>query len=285
MWRIHSNERLPLLEDIFLYVVLLVFGLAFGSFANVVIWRLPRHESLSSPGSHCPACETPISWFDNIPVVSWMILRGRCRSCSVRISARYPVVEGLVALLWVVCGVQFGATAYTAFAAFLTYLLVILSAIDLDTQRLPNPLVLVLGLVGLAGILMTELTSFHLVPLTRPAGTMSPLAAAAIGSLSAGGLSYGIAAAYKGVRGKSGFGMGDVKLLIALGPFLGVYNFGVLFLGSVLGAVGGVIIARKSSDGMATRIPFGPFLAAAAAILLFFGPNMWAWYARLVGLV
>lgn len=201
-----------------------------------------------------------------------------------RINVRYPVVEGLVALLWVACGVRFGATGYTALAVFMTYLLVILSAIDLDTQRLPNPLVLALGLVGLVSILATELTSLDLLPLTHPAGTMSPLAAAVIGSLSGGGVSYAIAAAYKGVRGKSGFGMGDVKLLIALGPFLGVYNFGVLFLGSVLGAVGGIIMARKSSEGMATRIPFGPFLAAGATILLFFGPDMWAWYAGLVGL-
>jgi len=203
----------------------------------------------------------------------------------VHISARYPIVEGLVALLWVACGVKFGLSAHTVFAATMTYLLVILSAIDLDTQRLPNPLVLTLALIGIAGVLVSEFTPLVLLPLTPATGWVSsPLVAAVVGSLSGGGVSYAIAAGYQGVRGKSGFGMGDVKLLIALGPFLGVFNFGVLFLGSILGAVAGIVIARRSIEGMATRIPFGPFLAAGAVILMFFGPDLWAWYAGFVGL-
>lgn len=272
--------------DGFLYVTLFLLGLAFGSFANVVIWRFPRGESLSHPGSHCPACDHLIRWYDNVPVFSWLVLRGRCRDCGGPISMRYPAIELLTALLWLASGVRWGFSASTLIALIFCYLLLILSAIDLDTMRLPNALVGLLATVGFLAVLASQFTVVEVAPLTPVGGPLaSPLVAAIVGSLSAGGLSLAIAATYSSVRGRAGFGMGDVKLLFALGPFLGVYTFGVLFLGSVLGAVAGVAAARKSDQGMAAKIPFGPSLAAAAVILAFFGPQMWDWYAGMVGLV
>ncbi|MRR35468.1 prepilin peptidase, partial [bacterium] len=126
-------------------LIALVFGLVFGSFANVVIWRFPRGESLSAPASHCPLCERPIRWRDNIPVVSWVILRARCRDCGTPIHWRYPAVELLTALLWVLAVLKFGATPRAVMTACVFYLLVILAFIDLDVRRLPNPIVALLA--------------------------------------------------------------------------------------------------------------------------------------------
>lgn len=263
-----------------------VFGLVFGSFANVVVWRLPRGESLSSPGSHCPHCDRPVRWYDNVPVVSWLLLRARCRDCGSPISARYPAIELLVGVLWAASVWWFGPTAKAAASAFMTYLLVILTFIDLDVQRLPNSLVALLGVVGYVLTLLGALAPLGAVPLTPVAGGAfaSPLLAAVVGSLGAGGVSFGIAALYAGARGRAGLGAGDVKLLVALGPFLGVYTIGVFFVGSLIGAVWGIIAAARSGRGGATKFAFGPSLAIAAVIVAFVGPSAWGAYARLVGL-
>lgn len=264
---------------------LFVFGLVFGSFANVVIWRFPRGESLSAPPSHCPACEHPIRWRDNIPLFSWALLRGTCRDCGSPISPRYPAIELSTALLWLACGVRFGFSAQAIVAIFMCYLLLILSAIDLDSLRLPNALVAILGLGGLAAVVASQVLGIPAAPLTPVAGALSaPLAASVVGGLVASGISLGIALAYQGMRGRAGFGMGDVKLLLALGPFLGVYNIGVLFLGSIVGAAWGIIAARRSKEGLSAKIPFGPSLAIAAVAIAFWGPTLWGWYAGVVGL-
>ncbi len=165
---IHSSREVPL--ESLLYISLALFGLLFGSFANVVIWRFPRGESLSHPGSHCPVCETPIAWYDNVPFVSWVALGGRCRSCGTAIPVRYPVVELLSAVLWVLAGVVFGVSLQTAAAVFFFYMLLILSFIDLDVQRLPNALVGLMFGVGVVGVLVSQFTSLRVLPLL-PGGT------------------------------------------------------------------------------------------------------------------
>lgn len=262
-----------------------VLGLVFGSFANVVIWRMPREESLSTPGSHCPRCDRPVRWFDNVPVVSWVLLRARCRDCGAPISPRYPAVELLVGVLWAAAVWSFGATLAGVACAFMLYLLVILTFIDLDVQRLPNPLVALLGAVGYALAIAGMVLPPGAVPLTPVAGALSaPLAAALFGTVTAGGISLGIAALYSGARGRAGLGAGDVKLLAALGPFLGVYTIGVFFVGSLIGAVWGTIAAARSGRGGVTRFAFGPSLAIAAGLIAFVGPDAWLAYARLVGL-
>ncbi len=265
-----------------LLVLLGVLGLAFGSFANVVIWRYPRGESLSSPGSHCPACDHPVRWYDNVPVVSWLLLRAKCRDCGGAIAPRYPLVELLSGALWVLAGVLYGSTWRTLAAVVLFYLLLLLTFIDLDTMRLPNPIVAMLGGGGLLFAVLSQLGVADMLPLTPGGGPLtSPLLAAIAGIVSGGGLSLGIATAYQGVRGRAGFGMGDVKLMAAFGPYLGAYTLAVLFLGSALGAVWGVAGVVTGKKDLATRFPFGPFLAVAAVVVAAFGPQIWGWYLAL----
>lgn len=258
-----------------------LFGLVFGSFANVVIWRFPRDESLSVPASHCPRCSTPISWFDNIPVVSWVLLRGRCRACGEPISLRYPFVELLSCGLWASAGAAYGMSPRAAFAVFLFYLLLILAAIDLDTMRLPNVLVALVAAVGFGGVAVAELFDVQLVPLI---GTGDPLGAALIGSLGTAGFSLVVAVGYSKIRGVSGFGMGDVKLLAALGPYLGLYTPGVLFVGSVIGTLSLLIPGKKSQRGRHAAIPFGPAMCIATVLIVFFGRSVLGWYLGMVGL-
>ncbi len=256
------------------------FGLVFGSFANVVIWRFPRGESLSHPGSHCPACGAAVRWYDNVPVVSWLVLRGRCRDCASAISVRYPIVELASGGLWLLAFALFGLTGRGAFAVLFFYLLLILAAIDLDTYRLPNALVALLGAVGAAGAATAAVTGVPLVPLV---GNGSPLVLALGGAVASAGLALGIALAYAGVRKREGFGMGDVKLLAAIGVFLGLYGVMVLFIASVLGAVVGVVHGVRSERGLLAKLPFGPYLALGAVIVTAAGPALWSWYAGLMG--
>lgn len=256
-------------------VASLLFGLVFGSFANVVIYRFPRGESLSYPASHCPGCGSTIRWYDNVPVMSWVLLRGRCRDCGEGISPRYPLVETTSGLLWVLAWVLFGVTWQTLFAIAFFYLLLILAAIDLDTYRLPNVLVGVLAGVGVVGVIVGVAADAPAVPLL---GSGEPVATALAGVASSAGIALAIALLYEVVRKRQGFGMGDVKLLAAIGVFLGPYGVMVLFVGSVLGAVVGVWQTARGSGGLAAKIPFGPFLAAGAVMVTAFGPAAWSWY-------
>ncbi len=261
-------------------VSVLLMGLVFGSFANVVIWRFPRGESLSHPGSHCPACGAPVRWYDNIPVLSWFVLRGRCRDCGSAIPVRYPLVELASGALWLLAWALFGASWRTLFAIAFFYLLLILAAIDLDTFRLPNRLVALLAVLGGAGVLLSKATGLELVPLI---GRGDPLLMALGGAVASAGLALGIALAYAGVRKREGFGMGDVKLLAAIGVFLGLYGVMVLFIASVLGAVVGVVHGVRCERGLLAKLPFGPYLALGAVIVTAAGPALWSWYAGLMG--
>ena len=267
-----------------LYFLLALFGLLFGSFANVVIWRFPRGESLSHPGSHCPLCESPIAWYDNVPVLSWILLGGRCRSCATAISVRYPVVELLSAVLWVLAGVLFRLSLQTAWAVFFFYLLLVLSCIDLDVRRLPNELVGLLFGAGVAGVAFSQFTKIGALPLL-PGGQGvwgEPAIMAAAGALSAAGLMFIVALLYERVRGVQGLGMGDVKLLAVMGLYLGLYSLLALFFGSVLGAVYGLVAARAKGISLRTALPFGPFLAVASVAVTALGPAAWSWYVALL---
>lgn len=263
-----------------------LYGLLFGSFANVVIWRVPRGESIARPGSHCPGCDSPIAWYDNIPIASWLILRGKCRSCGAGIAIRYPLVEAASGVLFLVAALAFGPTLRGIAAAVFFWFLLVLSIIDLDTMRLPNVIVGTLAAIGVAGMGIALVASRPVVPLldAADAGLLSsPLASAASGVLLGAGLSGGVAAVYAAIRGKGGLGMGDVKLLAVLGIFLGPYVLLSLFVASVFGAVFGIVASRGGglSD---VKIPFGPWLALGAVATALAGPAILSWYLGIAGL-
>lgn len=266
-------------------VALFCFGLVFGSFANVVVWRVPRGESLAAPGSHCPACDRPIRWSDNIPVVSWVLLRGRCRDCGSLISRRYPLIEASSGLLWLTAGLAFGPSPALMAAVPFFYLLMILGAIDLETGRLPNPIVSLLAAVGVAAALTSQLTGFRIAPLVGlgAEGVLAQPSAAAfsgvvLGGLSSAGLSFG----YERLRGTTGLGFGDVKLLAAMGLFLGPYVVLAMFLGSLLGTLALPFMSSLRGVPLSTaRIRFGPFLALGGLLSAVAGPALLRWYIGL----
>jgi leader peptidase (prepilin peptidase)/N-methyltransferase len=237
-----------------------VAGLVAGSFFNVVIARLPRHESLVRPGSRCPHCGHPVRPYDNVPVVSWLILRGRCRDCGEPISARYPLVELLTAALFAAVVIDTGANEHVWLGLALVSVLVPVAFIDLDHRIIPNAILLPGAVAAIAIVAATESSKLgeHLI-----AG------AAAAGFLLIAVLAY-----------PRGMGMGDVKLAGVLGLYLG-RSVGPAMLVALLSGtiVGVVIIARKGAvEGRKTAVPFGPFLALGGLVGLFFGPDIVDWY-------
>ncbi len=237
-----------------------LFGALIGSFLNVVAYRLPRKESVVRPASRCPGCGTPIRPWDNIPVLSWLLLRGRCRHCGTRISARYPLVELATALLCAAVVLDKGADEDALLGLALVILLVPVTLIDLDFRIIPNVLMLIGTVVAIALVLIVD-----------PDGIVEHL----IAGVAAGGFFLLAAVAYP-----AGMGMGDVKLAGVLGLFLGrevgVALFAALILGSVVGAL---IIARKGAkEGRKTAVPFGPFLALGGVLALFAGDPIVDWY-------
>jgi len=273
----------------FAFACLGAFGLLFGSFANVLIWRVPRGESIVSPGSHCPACGHDVRWYDNIPVASWLVLRGCCRDCAAPISARYPVIELASGVLWVFAGLVWGFSPATPLAIAFLYLLLVLSAIDLDTRRLPTPLVAALAIVAALAAVAAQVTGLPFGPLVGIAaqGWLSqPIVTAAVGFAAGAGVSMAIAMIYRALRGADGLGFGDVRLLGAMGLVLGPYVLLAYALGNILGvlvAVPQMLLSRAGGPLSGRSIPFGPFLACGGVLTVLWGPAMWAWYMGLLG--
>lgn len=235
-------------------------GAAVGSFLNVVAYRLPRGLSLVRPGSRCPSCETAIRPYDNVPVLSWLALRGRCRSCRAPISPRYPVVEAVTIALCALVVLAKGTDPDAWLGLALVLLLVPVTLIDLDFRIIPNRLLLVGAVVALG-----------LLAAFEPGELPGHLIAAA----GAGGFFLVAALAYP-----SGMGMGDVKLAAVLGLFLGRAVGPAVFVALVAGTVvGALIIARKGArEGRKTAIPFGPYLALGGLVGLFAGDAVVDWY-------
>lgn len=234
-----------------------LFGLLIGSFLNVVAWRLPRGESLVAPGSHCPGCDAPVKPYDNVPVISWLLLRGRCRGCGERISSRYPLVELATAVLWAgVVAVAWGEPERIAMGIALVTLLVPVTLIDLEHRIIPNkltgPFAVLAVVLGLA---------------LAPGDVPEQLIAGA----GAGG--FLLAAAMANPRG---MGMGDVKLAAVLGLFLGRAVAPALFVALIAGVLGGLaVMARKGvAEGRKTKVPFGPFLALGALVAFVAGEGV-----------
>lgn len=266
-----------------------VFGALIGSFLNVVVYRVPAGRSIVSPPSACGNCATEIKPYDNIPVVSWLVLRGRCRSCSSAISARYPLVEAATAVAFAVVAWWFwagpqapashsGSTLVAGVLEVVAYLYftaisIALALIDLDTHRLPNTIVLPSYLVG-AALLGTA---------AAVTGDWGALLGAAIGGAALYALYLLLGLAYPG-----GMGFGDVKLAGVLGIFLGYLGWGPLVIGGfaafVLGGAFALVLvaARRARTG--SGIPFGPWMLAGAWLGILAGPTIWAAYLALLGL-
>jgi leader peptidase (prepilin peptidase)/N-methyltransferase len=237
-----------------------VFGAIIGSFLNVVAYRLPRAESLATPGSRCPTCGTPVKPYDNFPVVSWLLLRGRCRSCSAPISPRYPIVEALTAVLAISVILVKGADRDAWLGLAFVLVLVPVALIDLDHQIIPNRITYP---AAVAAVVIGLLTRPHHVPEQLIAG------AAAGGFLLLAVLAY-----------PRGMGMGDVKLAAVMGLFLGRAVAPAMLVALLTGTiVGAAIMARKGvAAGRKTKVPFGPFLAFGAVVGLLAGGPIVSWY-------
>ena len=246
------------------HVWVFVTGCCLGSFFNVVIYRLPAGKSLVSPGSHCPGCGHPIAFYDNIPVLGYLFLMGKCRHCRARISPRYPIVEAVTGLFALALFRKYGWEPQFGIEFLFVSLLILITFIDLDTYLIPDVL-------SLSGIVAGFLCSF-VTP--RLAWTDSLL-----GIVVGGGFLYAIAAGYQYLRKKDGMGGGDIKLLGMIGAFLGLP--GVIFtvlISSVAGTAAGLAVMSRTRKGMSTMIPFGPFLALGAVCYLFWGPDFIRWY-------
>ena len=237
-----------------------LIGAIFGSFLNVVAYRLPRGESLSRPRSRCPGCATPIKPYDNVPVLSWLALRGRCRSCRGAIPWRYPLVEAMTGLLCALVVLDKGLDEDALLGLALVLLLIPVTLIDLDHRIIPNRLMLIGAVAAPALVLYAQ-----------PDAIAEHLIAAA----AAGGFFLLAVLAYP-----RGVGMGDVKLAAVLGLFLGRAVGPALFVALVSGTlIGAVVIARKGArEGRKTAVPFGPFLALGGVVALFAGDAMVDWY-------
>jgi leader peptidase (prepilin peptidase)/N-methyltransferase len=249
-------------------IAVFLFGLVVGSFNNVAAFRIPEGKSLWAPRSFCPQCGSTIVWHDNIPLLSYAILRGQCRNCHESIPARYPLVELVTGLLYLAvfakCGFEWRAEFLPYI--FMVTVLVIVSAIDIQKQIIPNKIIYPAIPAGLAAM--------GAVSAVR--GDANIILHSLIG-LAIGGIPLGLLA----LAIPKGMGMGDAKLAAFTGVFLGYYQAIALFFAFLLGSIFGITLMVLGRKGRKSRIPFGPYLAAGAIIALFWGPQFWDFYRGL----
>jgi leader peptidase (prepilin peptidase)/N-methyltransferase len=256
-------------------VVLLagLMGLLIGSFLNVVVWRVPRGESVVSPPSSCPRCGRAIRPRDNVPVVGWLLLKGRCRDCGAPISGRYPLVEAGTALLFVVMALRFGADGVLPAYLYLAAVGLALALIDLDCKRLPD--VLTLPSYPVAAVLLGSAALLG--------SNSGDFLKALLGGVAMFGVYFALCFAYP-----AGMGFGDVKLAGVLGMYTAWLGWGAwavgLFLGFFLGGVFGIALIAVKKGGRKTAVPFGPFMLLGVLIAILVGPELASGYADLTGL-
>jgi leader peptidase (prepilin peptidase)/N-methyltransferase len=319
VWQIENSGRGVAGQTVVIITVLFfLFGIIIGSFLNVCITRIPEDISIVSPGSRCPKCGTPIKAYDNVPVFSWLWLRGRCRACGASISPMYPLIELATGFLFVAAFLEFGITQATMKWLFFTCLILILTVTDLRVRLLPD----LVNWPGFAAGLMfsgfvppdhglAEFFVWRFLHVRLPgfaAGILDGILGAAFG----GFLLWGMAAAYRAVRGHAGMGMGDVKMIAMIGAFLGLRGtFLTLLVGSFLGSVIGVglvmalyfggwrsgVAKRASLRGLGTeqklrwaiarqyQLPLGTFLGIGALAIVYGGPLIAAQWPILRGVV
>ena len=287
-----SFESVTGLPEFIGYIFIFAFGAIVGSFLNVVIHRVPNEESVVFPNSACPKCRQPIKPYDNLPILSWLILGGKCRNCQEKISPRYPAVEFLTALLFVLVFWQIGFNLFLPVALIFVAAMVALIFIDAEHMILPNvityPLLVFSLLVRLIFPLFISaeyFTDLNSAPLTYFQGYpvwLVSLIGAVLGGLLGGGSLWLIGEIWKRLRGVDAMGLGDVKMMFGVGALLGwKLTFLSIFLGAFSGAVAGifVIYSQKEKDFQA-QIPFGVFLGLGSVTALLFGEQMIDWYLR-----
>jgi leader peptidase (prepilin peptidase)/N-methyltransferase len=246
----------------------LLIGLLIGSFLNVVIHRLPRKESLMWPGSHCPACRVALSPLDNVPLLSYLFLRGHCRRCDVPISARYPIVEAVNGLAYGLIVWYFGVGWQSVIYAALFSALLVVSYIDLDHQIIPD-------VITLPGIGLGVLAAVTVLPI----GFLDSV----LGLFVGGGVLLGLAWISPYLFGKEGMGGGDIKLLAMIGAFLGWKPVVLtMLIGAIVGALVGVTLITLKVLRRDQYLPFGPFLALGAIVSMFFHQELFDWYIGFV---
>jgi leader peptidase (prepilin peptidase)/N-methyltransferase len=247
-----------------LSIISIILGAMIGSFLNVCIYRLPKEESIIWPRSHCPACKKTIRFYDNIPLISYLLLRGRCRYCKGPISIQYPLVEGVTALSSLFLFMKFGPSlSYLFYFAFVAALIAI-TVIDLHHQIIPDGISLPgIGVGLLASLVIPQITFFNSL----------------MGILLGGGSLFLVATLYEWIFKREGMGGGDVKLLAMVGAFLGWKPVIVtILLSSLIGSITGILIMILKGKDFKYAIPFGPFLSLGAVIALFYGENLIRWY-------
>lgn len=249
--------------QIVMYVFSVLFGLVLGSFLNVVIHRVPRRESLVKPGSHCPSCGAAIRWYDNIPLVSWLVLRGRCRRCAAAIAVRYPLVESMTGVAFALAFWRFGLDWTLLVAWAFIAAMIAVAFIDYDYMIIPNSIVLPGAILGLGASVALD-----------PSRWWMYLAS----SMGAAGFIFALVMLWPG-----GMGPGDVKMALFMGAVLGAKVIVALFAAFLLGSVVGIYLMGVRKQSRKTRIPFGPFLAAGSVLALFVGQWVISRYMSLFG--
>lgn len=243
-------------------------GLVVGSFLNVVIHRLPRGVSVVTPRSRCPYCDGAIRARDNVPVLSWVLLRGRCRRCAAPISSRYPLTEALVGMLFVACVTAFGFSAEALVAAVFCCLMIVLAGIDLEHFLLPDRITLPGILLGWA---------------LQPWIAATSLLDAVVGALVGAGVLILLINTWYWLRDEESMGLGDVNMLAMIGAFLGWKGVATtLLFASLMGALTGIALILTGRLTLKAKLPFGFFLALGALVALFFGPALAGWYGQLL---
>lgn len=256
------------MENYFTELLVFVFGICIGSFLNVCIYRLPESKSIVQPRSMCPSCGTLIRFYDNIPIFSYMALRGKCRHCEAHISFRYPVVEFISGLFAVGVFLKYGMGLETLiYYTFIATLLVI-TFIDIDHQIIPD-------VITLPGIPIFFVASFALPEIT--------LVESILGILIGGGSLFLVAWLYHLLTRKEGMGGGDIKLLAMMGAIVGWKGvLFTIFVASAIGTLAGMLVIIKSGKTMKLAVPFGPFLAIGGIAYILIGPQLIAWYFNLL---
>ena len=256
-----------------LHLAAFIFGALAGSFLNVCILRIPSGDSIVSPPSHCPKCKAAIAFYDNVPLLSYLILRGQCRSCSVRISPRYFVVELLTALLALALYDRFGF-GFSFFVSFVFVgALIVISFIDLDVRIVPD----VISLPGIVVGLALSVAGYFLIS-GESAVVPSPVSSL-LGILAGGGFLLATAWIYEKITGVEGMGGGDIKLLAMIGAFLGWQSIPLtLFFASLVGSIVGIGCMLATGAGRRLALPFAPFLCSGALLFIFFGEELIQFY-------